>query len=93
MDVYIDEPLIPPSLPAPYTAPFPELIPSQFQYVHYAIDEEDQRSHMRQQHREAMDKRAKNCAAMLVSDSKSLGVTLTPPQWIQCDMWVFPSLI
>lgn len=55
-------------------------------YVHYAIDEEDQRSHMRQQHREAMDKRAKNCAAMLVSDSKSLGVTLTPPQWIQCDI-------
>jgi hypothetical protein len=29
---------------------------------------------------------------MLVSDSKSLSVTattITPPQWIQCDMWVF----
>lgn len=61
------------------------------QYVHYAIDEDDQRAHMRRQHREAMSTRAKNSAAMLVSDSKNLSMTtpnLTPPQWIQCDMLV-----
>ena len=60
-----------------------------FQYVHYAIDEEDQREHMRNQHREALNTRTKNSAAMLVSDSKTLSTTtanLTPPQWIQCDM-------
>ena len=44
---------------------------------------------MRQQHKEAMQTRAKNSAAMLVSDSNNLSTTtpdLTPPQWIQCDM-------
>ncbi|XP_063690845.1 N6-adenosine-methyltransferase subunit METTL3-like [Bolinopsis microptera] len=58
-------------------------------YVHYAIDEDDQRVHMRRQHKEAMNTRAKNSAAMLVSDSKSLAMTattITPPQWIQCDI-------
>ena len=59
--------------------------------MHYAIDEDDQRVHMRRQHKEAMNTRAKNSAAMLVSDSKSLAMTattITPPQWIQCDMYV-----
>eukprot|EP00116_Pleurobrachia_bachei_P003191 sb/3463453/ len=59
------------------------------QYVHYEIDEEDQKEHMRMRQRQAASVRAKNSAAMLVSDSKNLAMTkanLTPPQWIQCDM-------
>ena len=59
-------------------------------YVHYAIDEDMhyQRTQARVQ-KELANKRAKNSATMLVSDSKYLSTTnivITPPQWIQCDI-------